>query len=96
MANELNWLRSKAKHLGTETMVVTPAEASEAECEAGTYQIERFGFSGTLPVRMAKALRASELTKTDTENETLRLGNGFRSGLGQCEYYRSVYTRVAA
>jgi len=94
MANELNWLRSKATHLQTETMVITPDEAATAECQPGTYQIERFGFSGTIPFRMARALSGVSLIKTDAEHEVLHLGNGYRGGEGQCRYYRTTYTLV--
>jgi hypothetical protein len=95
MANELNWLRSKATHLQTEIMIITPEEAG-AECEPGTYQIERFGFTGTIPYRMARALSGSDLIRTDAEQEVLHLGNGYRGGEGQCRYYRTTYTRVGA
>jgi hypothetical protein len=96
MANELNWLRSKARHLQTEMMIVTPNEAETAECQPGTYQIERFGFSGTIPVRMAKALQGcTDLIKTDAKNEVLHLGNGYVSGQGQCRYYRTTYTLIS-
>jgi hypothetical protein len=92
MAGELDWLRGKAKHLETELMVITVEEAVTAECEPGTYRIERYGFTGTVPVRMARALRGSDLIKTETENEVLHLGNGYVSGQGQCRYYRTTYT----
>lgn len=96
MANELNWLRSKATHLQTETMVISADEAATAECHPGTYQVERFGFAGTIPYRMARALSAcKDLIKTDSENEVLHLGSGYRGGEGQCRYYRTTYTLVA-
>lgn len=96
MANELNWLRSKATHRQTEMMTISAEEAAAAECAPGTYQIDRFVFSGTIPVRMARALQTCVgLVKTDNENENLRLGNGYISGQGQCEYHRTVYTLVA-
>jgi hypothetical protein len=93
MANELDWLRAKAKHQETEMMVVSAEDAVAAECEPGTYRIERYGFTGTIPVRMARALRGcKDLVKTDSENEVLHLGNGYVSGQGQCRYYRTTYT----
>jgi hypothetical protein len=95
MANELNWLRSKARHIATETMVVTEDQAIDG-CLAGTYQVERFAFEGTVPYRMARALSGSKLTSTDTENEVLHLGNGYRGGEGLCRYYRTTYSLAAA
>jgi hypothetical protein len=94
MANELGWLRAKARLTQTDTMVVTEARAIDG-CPAGTYKIEFFAFKGIIPYRMAKALRGSKLINTETENESLRLGNGYRGGEGHCEYYRTVYERVA-
>ena len=97
MANELNWLRSKATHYQTETMIITPDEAITAECQPGTYKIERFVFTGTVPYRMARALAGcKDLINTDSEIEVLHLGTGYRGGEGQCRYYRSVYTLVGA
>lgn len=95
MTNELNWLRSKAQHIQTDTMTITPEEAIAAECQPGTYRIERFAFRGTIPIRMARALRGTkELINTETETEVLRLGTGYVGGEGVCQYYRSVYTLV--
>jgi hypothetical protein len=91
----LNWIRSKARHTQTELMVVSPDEATAAECEPGTYQIERFVFEGFIPFRMARALSGATLTKTDAEHEALHLGTGYRGGEGACRYYRSIYTLVA-
>lgn len=92
MTNEINWLRGKATHLQTETMIITPAEAAASECEPGTYQIERYGFTGTIPYRMARALSGCALVKTGSEHEVLHLGSGYRGGEGQCRYYRTTYT----
>lgn len=97
MANELDWLRAKAKHVQTDTMTITPDEAAEVgDCEPGEYRIERYAFEGNIPFRMARALRGIELIKTDTESEVLHLGNGYRGGEGICRYYRSTYERLTA
>jgi hypothetical protein len=96
MTNELNWLRGKAKQTQTDTLVITPDEAIAAECQPGTYRVEYFAFRGTVPYRMARALVGSKLTNTETESEVLHLGNGYRGGEGQCRYYRTVYTLLAA
>lgn len=96
MANELDWLRSKATHQQTEMMVVTADEAVAAECQPGTYKIERFAFTGNVSFRMASALSGSKLIQTETESEVLHLGTGYRGGEGQCRYYRSTYELIAA
>jgi hypothetical protein len=95
MANELNWLRDKATPLPTETMTISQDEAVSAGCEAGTYKVERFSFAGTIPFRMARALRGcKDLINTDSENEVLHLGTGYVGGEGWCRYYRTTYTKV--
>ena len=97
MATELDWLRRKASHLQTETMVITEDEAIVNECRPGTYRIERFGFTGNVPFRMARALQGCKvLIKTDAETEVLHLGNGYRGSECQCRYYRTTYEMVEA
>lgn len=94
MANEIEWLRNKAKFLQSEIMIVTPDEAIAAECLPGNYQIDRYGFTGTIPFRMARALSGAKLVKTDVEQEVLHLGTGYRGGEGMYRYYRSVYKLI--
>jgi hypothetical protein len=89
-ANELDWLRSKATHLQTETMTVSAEEATSAGCAPGVYTIERYGFTRTVPFRMAKALSGSKLISTESESEVLHLGTGYRGGEGKCRYYRTT------
>jgi hypothetical protein len=96
MANELNWLRSKAKQTQTDTLIINADDAAAAECQPGTYRVEYYAFTGTVPHRMARALAGSKLISTETESEVLHLGNGYRGGEGQCRYYRTVYTLLAA
>jgi|HubBroStandDraft_2_1064218.scaffolds.fasta_scaffold183240_2 hypothetical protein len=91
----LEWLRSKATHQETYTLLITPEEATKAECEPGAYEAVRVGFAGTIPVRMARSLRGAKLVNTETENEVLHLGNGYVGGEGQCRYYRTTYTLKA-
>ena len=96
MAHEIDWLRGKLQVTQTEVMIVTPAEAAEAECEAGTYNIVREAFAGTIPYRMARALSGVALVKTDAVSEVLHLGTGYRGGEGRCRFYRTTYTREVA
>jgi hypothetical protein len=94
MANELNWLRDKAKLIQIDTLIISGDEATAAECQPGTYRVDYFAFVGTIPYRMARALSGSKLINTESENEVLHLGNGYRGGEGQCRYYRTIYTLV--
>ena len=96
MSNELDWLRSKARHSQTETMLISPEEAATLECKAGAYKIERWMFEGSIPARMARKLRGVKLINTETEHEVLHLGTGYVGGEGRCRYYRSTYTLVYA
>ena len=96
MANELEWLRSKATHTQKDTLIITPDEAAKAECEPGTYEVNIYSFKGTIPFRMAHAISGSKLINTETVHEVLHLGTGYRGSEGVCRYYRTVYTKVAA
>ena len=96
MANELNWLRGKARQTQTDLLVINAEDAAIAECQPGTYRVDYFAFEGTIPYRMARALSGGKLISTETETEVLRLGNGYRGGEGQCRYYRTVYTLTEA
>lgn len=93
MANELDWLRSKARKVAEDVLVITPDDAARiGDVEAGSYRVEYFQFEGTISYRMARALSGSKLISTDTEHETLRLGTGYRGGEGACFYGRAIYT----
>lgn len=97
--SELDWLRTKATKKAEDVFVITAEQAAEVgDCEPGTYRSELFAFEGNLPFRMMAALRKgpAPLINTGLEHETLKLGNGYRSGYTQCRYYRTVYTKVAA
>lgn len=95
---ELNWLRSKARLIHSDTMVISEDEARDAGCEPGTYRSDLYVFEGHVPPRMMMALKNRKyegdnvLVSTETEHETLQLGTGQRSGWTYCRYGRSVYT----
>lgn len=97
MANEIEWLRSKAKLSTTDTLIVSPEGAAEAGIEPGEYAARYYAFTGTLPFRMVAALRGfTGLENTETVSEVLRLGTGYRGGETACEFYRTTYTKKAA
>lgn len=94
MVNVLPWLRGQARLTDTEMMVVTPDESVESECPPGTYRIERFRFKGAIWLREARAIRSSDLIKTDTEHEMVQFLGPQGGGRVTCVYYRSTYTLV--
>lgn len=94
----IDWLRTKLETYAVEDMPVTPAEAEATGCLPGTYRVTRERFRGRLPYHMARDMKRAPvaLVRTDTVNETLRLGGQYASEFGNCEFFRTTYELLTA
>jgi hypothetical protein len=96
MADAIDWIKSKARPLADDTLVIGADTAAEAGIEPGTYKVRTVYYRGTLPNRMVAQIRKGHrpLISTEYEHETLKLGGAYRSDYGRCEFWHTTYKRT--